>query len=111
MLSIKTLLAKALRTDSGWTTIPSSTGTVRYRIIRGFVIIFVEGITDAKTTAWTDICTIPAAIRPPTYWYVKGAIGSYSKNTLSMYINATGVLRVSADTTGTGYGTIMYPLL
>lgn len=112
MLDIKKLLTKMLRTDLNWTTIPSASGSVRYKVIRGFVYIFVEAVS-APVNAWTDLCTIPADIRPPTYMYVKGSCGGYAKDSLTLYINAYGTLRISpsVQAVNNGYGVIIYPLI
>lgn len=121
MLKVKALLAKMLqtekthsdqlRTDSGWTTLTSASGTVKYRVIRGFVYITIEQVS-ANINTWTDLCTIPVSIRPPAIFYAKGATGGAGKYSITFYINPSGVVKVSpeAETTNNGFGTLIYPL-
>lgn len=121
MLKLKALLVKMLqtekthsdqlRTDSGWTTLASASGTVKYRVVRGFVYITVEEVS-AKLNNWTNLCVIPVSIRPPAIFYTKGAAGPYGKNSITLYINTSGTLRVSPDVeaTNNGFGTLIYPL-
>lgn len=110
MLSTKKLLTKLLRTDSGWTTVPGATGTVNYRIVRGFVWLNVA--EQSPTTSWTTIATLPPNIRPARNVRSAGYCGSYGKQHMTLLIQTDGKVNISSVSAQTvGAATAIYPLI